>query len=897
MEQINSNSDKKIQQTDIFRKFATPKQDGYEASGNGELVLTYNDFIKLISTSKKLFSEFTDHSFNLNQVPDDTFGCIFFTIDENNKGYLTINDWFYFNNILEHDNFHVILLYEFFRKFDIERIKARNVGRSVADKRTKSINYNDKSLSFDNLYLNLKQFKKTVEILQDCVNDDFIKRNNIFLDWNQFSFLKFYITYPYGNNSSVSAEANDNNSYLTLNSLLTILQNDLKNERLFMGFDRLSHYNPLKNALTLSKNQLIYLLELFYSHRVPANVFRSLNLSNASHMTVDNNAITFNIFKDIFYLFQNFDLLNQILIRYVTKNDLTENDLKGHVITKKEFLKLLNAQYNKVNNITEFSPSQINLLFSIVANSKRAISVVHNSHHEVLAIDNFIHNEFKNGNRTDDKKEDLKKFNVNYDDITNEFLQDTNQLKKVVNSDQRGIISNSEDALETTIDDFLKILNPNYLNDLVHQLEIEKFQSQSLYINYYFYPIFDSMYNFALGSVAGCIGSTFVYPIDFIKTRMQAQRSLTKYKNSIDCLIKVYSREGIKGLFSGLGFQLLGVAPEKAIKLTINDFLRNKLTDKRNASIKLPNEVFAGAIAGACQVLVTNPIEIVKIKLQVRSEYLAEADSIYGKANGLHIIKKLGFPGLYRGITACLMRDVPFSAIYFPTYAHLKKDIFHFDPNKPGKRKRLKTWELLTAGALAGMPAAFLTTPLDVIKTRLQIEPKHGETRYTGIFHAFKTILREENFRSFFKGGGARVLRSSPQFGFTLAAYELFKNIFPLDFDKPEVGATSSESTIRDEIPSVASSFARFRDSMNSSLHNRNGLIRSHTNGDDHEFIYNDFYSPLVDPYSATYLNYYYKSCQISKTFIDLDNNFSQFDHSTYLKFYSYLKSIEKMSN
>ncbi len=77
------------------------------------------------------------------------------------------------------------------------------------------------------------------------------------------------------------------------------------------------------------------------------------------------------------------------------------------------------------------------------------------------------------------------------------------------------------------------------------------------------------------------------------------------------------------------------------------------------------------------------------------------------------------------------------------------------------------------------MPAAYLVTPSDVIKTRLQVAARKGETTYTGIADAFTKIMREEGPRAFFKGGAARVLRSSPQFGVTLAVYEMLQTSFP----------------------------------------------------------------------------------------------------------------------
>lgn len=117
----------------------------------------------------------------------------------------------------------------------------------------------------------------------------------------------------------------------------------------------------------------------------------------------------------------------------------------------------------------------------------------------------------------------------------------------------------------------------------------------------------ESGYHFLLGSVAGAFGAFMVYPIDLVKTRMQNQRGANPgqrlYNNSIDCFRKVIANEGFKGLYSGVLPQLVGVAPEKAIKLTVNDLVRNALTDKKTGSIYVGSEILAGGTAGACQVV------------------------------------------------------------------------------------------------------------------------------------------------------------------------------------------------------------------------------------------------------------------------------------------------------
>ncbi|XP_042328688.1 calcium-binding mitochondrial carrier protein Aralar2 isoform X2 [Sceloporus undulatus] len=287
--------------------------------------------------------------------------------------------------------------------------------------------------------------------------------------------------------------------------------------------------------------------------------------------------------------------------------------------------------------------------------------------------------------------------------------------------------------------------------------------------------IAESAYRFALGSVAGAVGATAVYPIDLVKTRMQNQRSTGSfvgelmYKNSFDCFKKVLRYEGFFGLYRGLLPQLLGVAPEKAIKLTVNDFVRDKFMLK-DGSVPLAAEILAGGCAGGSQVIFTNPLEIVKIRLQVAGEITTGP-----RVSALTVLRDLGFFGLYKGAKACFLRDIPFSAIYFPCYAHMKSAFASEDG-------RVSPGSLLLAGAIAGMPAASLVTPADVIKTRLQVAARAGQTTYSGVIDCFGKILREEGPRAFWKGAAARVFRSSPQFGVTLVTYELLQRWFYVDF-------------------------------------------------------------------------------------------------------------------
>lgn len=64
--------------------------------------------------------------------------------------------------------------------------------------------------------------------------------------------------------------------------------------------------------------------------------------------------------------------------------------------------------------------------------------------------------------------------------------------------------------------------------------------------------------------------------------------------------------------------------------------------------------------------IVTNPLEITKIRLQMQGEALKETGAV--KRGAMHVVRQLGLVGLYKGAGACLLRDVPFSMIYFTSY-------------------------------------------------------------------------------------------------------------------------------------------------------------------------------------------------------------------------------------
>ena len=288
--------------------------------------------------------------------------------------------------------------------------------------------------------------------------------------------------------------------------------------------------------------------------------------------------------------------------------------------------------------------------------------------------------------------------------------------------------------------------------------------------------------NFGLSAIASALGVVAFYPLEVAKTLLMNQRPMRGadgrlYAHSLDCLRQAFRAENIGGLYRGLAPELLGVVPEKVIKLQVNELLRllfstdDETTGTRKIDFRF--EVLAGACAGASQLLITTPVDLTKTRLILRSETLRLMP-----ASGLappplqslsSLVRELGFPGIYLGASACLMRDIPFSAIYFPAYAALKE---HLSQRKGSLNSTATLSDVALAGTLAGVPAALLTTPCDVIRVRVQAMPRQGQTTYAGIRDCASKILQNEGIEGFFKGASARLLRIAPQFGISLVAYE-----------------------------------------------------------------------------------------------------------------------------
>ncbi|CAD5216767.1 unnamed protein product [Bursaphelenchus okinawaensis] len=269
------------------------------------------------------------------------------------------------------------------------------------------------------------------------------------------------------------------------------------------------------------------------------------------------------------------------------------------------------------------------------------------------------------------------------------------------------------------------------------------------------------------GGFAGIVGVTCVFPMDLVKTRLQNQRSIKgqplQYNGLFDCAKKTWRSGGLRAIYSGSGVNILLITPEKAIKLVANDFFRYQLAVPGEKMLPPFRGMIAGGLAGLCQIIVTTPMELLKIQLQQ-----AHGTKLSATQLALSLFKEKGIAGLYRGIGPTMARDVTFSMIYFPLFAQLDS----LAPRKNDGSGGAVFYGSFLAGIVAGAVGSLSVTPLDVIKTRIQlINSAKGSTTYNGIADAFVKILKEEGPKALFKGAALRMMVMAPLFGIAQTVY------------------------------------------------------------------------------------------------------------------------------
>ena len=285
----------------------------------------------------------------------------------------------------------------------------------------------------------------------------------------------------------------------------------------------------------------------------------------------------------------------------------------------------------------------------------------------------------------------------------------------------------------------------------------------------------------AAGCVAGSIEATATWPLEYVKTQMQAKRKVSvggpaggfvsvpqPYTSIYSGLRYTVRTHGAFALFTGLTPTLLFSVPKAGIRFGVNQRLRNALRSA-DGNVTVGASFASGMLAGVAEaLLVVTPMETIKTKLiglNMRTWH------------GLrHIVATQGAGGLYCGsLSTCLKQGGANGArfLFMSEYTRLLT-------GKP--EATLRAAEAFPGGVGAGLFSVLLTQPFDVVKTRMQARrsplprlmnarlithsgagsQSTAARRYAGTADCVRQIVRDEGAATLYSGTVARCARVNP---------------------------------------------------------------------------------------------------------------------------------------
>ncbi|BFZ64586.1 Pyrimidine nucleotide transporter, mitochondrial [Saitoella coloradoensis] len=318
--------------------------------------------------------------------------------------------------------------------------------------------------------------------------------------------------------------------------------------------------------------------------------------------------------------------------------------------------------------------------------------------------------------------------------------------------------------------------------------------------------------HFAAGGLAGMSGALATSPLDVVKTRLQSdfykkqllerrvahgtvnmgivKSGFAHFADTFHILTNIYRVEGPKALFKGLGPNLVGVIPARAINFFMYGNGKRIIADNLNggkeaAWVHVTAAITAGITTSTC----TNPIWLIKTRLQLDKQKASTGGAASRQYKNsldcfMQTVRNEGVRGLYRGLSASYL-GVAESSLQWVVYEELKRRIAErssrrrlIDP-EPTTMDVFIEWAGKSGSAgIAKVFAAGIAYPHEVIRTRLRQAPmENGKQKYTGLVQCFRIVLKEEGVAALYGGLTAHMMRVVPNAAIMFGSYELFLSL------------------------------------------------------------------------------------------------------------------------
>jgi len=303
-----------------------------------------------------------------------------------------------------------------------------------------------------------------------------------------------------------------------------------------------------------------------------------------------------------------------------------------------------------------------------------------------------------------------------------------------------------------------------------------------------------------LSATAGAVSTFITNPIDVIKVRLQLQvqqksnetaahstnatSSASFVRNGsstvsasprigmLQLLVSMVRIEGLSSLWSGISPALFRVGTYSAVRVGFYEPVRTFLTsnvqntNQQSASpgdTRFSIKVMSGLISGSFGAIVGNPFELVKVRMQGNN--YAYRGTIHAVRS---IVEREGFRALWNGLGACMVRASLLTASQMATYDEAKSIVADW-LNKPRSDLLVHT----VSAMLAGLVTTTVTSPADVVKTRIMNE-KRGTHKSS--LHCLVSITKNERWTVLFQGWTPNYIRLGPQTLIFLVVYDKLRS-------------------------------------------------------------------------------------------------------------------------
>lgn len=271
------------------------------------------------------------------------------------------------------------------------------------------------------------------------------------------------------------------------------------------------------------------------------------------------------------------------------------------------------------------------------------------------------------------------------------------------------------------------------------------------------------------GSLTGTIEHFLMYPFDTIKTRMQTLKKhggayhKKSIKNSLNSMI---IEEGFFSLYKGCSAIITVAIPSHAAYFSVYEKIKYFINADKNT--QYPFKIWlSGICATMAHDLIVTPVDVIKQQMQLKNSKFSNPFQ-----TAKYIFNYGGIIPFFRSYPTTVLLNIPYMSSLFLIYENAKIIFSNIDPSNK------KSWiHHLFAGSLSGAIAGITSSPLDVIKTRIQTNQHYSYQRLQNII---KEIIEIEGYCGFFKGVNVRTLYCIPSASITWVVYETLRKQYGL---------------------------------------------------------------------------------------------------------------------